>query len=105
MFWYFWVNKTSKQVWILDSRSSLDEYILITANTLVLKYTMKYFKALELVFYVIPADKISWMEKWHFAPLCSVGADAVPRQHHWVTNGVAGMRSRATHATMLATSF
>ena len=72
MFWYFWVNKTSKQVQILDSMSSLNEYISITANTLVLEYVMNYFKALEQVFFVIPADKTSWTEKWHFAPLCSV---------------------------------
>ena len=32
---------------------------------------MKYFKALGYVFHVIPADKISWTEKWHFAPLCN----------------------------------
>ena len=65
------VNTTSKQVWIWDSRHSLDEHISITANILVLKYTMKYFKALEQIFYVIPADKISWSKKWHFAPLWS----------------------------------
>ena len=49
--------------------TTLDEYILITANTPVLKYSIKYSKALEKVFHVISADKTLWTEKWHFAPL------------------------------------
>ena len=56
----------------MDSRSSVGEYISITAITLVLKYTMNYFKALQQAFCEIPVDKISWTEKWDFAPLCTV---------------------------------
>ena len=70
-FWYFWVDKTSKQFWILACRTILDEYIPITAKPPVVWYTRKYFKALKLVFHVIPAYKTSWTEKWHFAPLCT----------------------------------
>ena len=52
----------------------MDKCISITANTLVVEYTIKYFKALEYVFHAILADKTSWTEKWHFAPVCSVTA-------------------------------
>ena len=72
-FWYFCVNKTSKQYWILACRTILEKYISITAKTPVVWYTRKNFKALKLVFHVIPAYKTSWTEKWHFAPLCSGG--------------------------------
>ena len=67
----FLINKTSKQVWIRSCRTILDKRISITANTPVVKYTTKCFKALEYVFHAIPADKTFWTEKWHFAPLCS----------------------------------
>ena len=68
-FCYFWVDKTSKQLWIWACRTILDKYITITAKTPLAWYTRKYFKALKLVFHVIPAYKTFWTEKWHFAPL------------------------------------
>ena len=46
---------------------------------------MKYLKALEQIFYVIPADKISWTEKWHFAPLCSAETF---QNYHWSGNSI-----------------
>ena len=70
-FWYFWVDKTSKQFWIWACRTILDKRISITAKPPVVWYTRKYFKALKLVFHAIPAYKTSWTEKWHFAPLCN----------------------------------
>ena len=50
----------------------MEIFILITANTPVVKYTIEYLKALEYNFLAIPADKISRTAKWHFAPLCIV---------------------------------
>ncbi len=67
-FCYFWVNKTSKQFWNCAPRTILDKNISITAKPPVVWCTRKYFKALKLVFHVIPAYKTSWTEKWHFAP-------------------------------------
>ena len=69
-FSYFCINKTSKQYWILACRTILEKYISITAKPPVVWYTRKNFKALKLVFHVIPAYKTSWTEKWHLAPLC-----------------------------------
>ena len=68
-FWYFWVDKTSKQFWIWACRTTLDKRISITSKPPVVWHTRKYLKALKLVFHVIPAYKTSWTEKWHFAPL------------------------------------
>ena len=67
-------NKTLKQVWIKACRIILDKLISITANILVVKYEIKYRKALEYVFHAVPADKTSWTETWHFAPLCAASS-------------------------------
>ena len=71
-------NKHFGSVGKYDIKSILDQglldhfgFISITANTPVVEYEIKYFKALEYVFPAIPADKTSWTEKWHFTPLCN----------------------------------
>ena len=49
----------------------MNTYISITAKPPDLTNTMKYFKALEWVFYVVRADKISWTESG-ILHLCAV---------------------------------
>ena len=63
------VRQTSNQLQTWGCRTILDKYISITANTHVLRCIRKHSKALKSVFHVIPAYKIPWTEKWHFASM------------------------------------